>query len=172
MGVNKLKTLSRVKSIIQAIDQAIFKIEITTSIIILVSLVLLVSIQVFNRYILKQPLSWSEELSRLIFTFLVFMGMSAATKVKAHFGIEYFKDKAGPSVHKVLEFLCVLSMVVFLVVVLKNSLRVISLSMTQKSSVMGITIGYVYFTIPLFCGGSIMHIVSNYLDYVMGGEAK
>jgi TRAP-type C4-dicarboxylate transport system permease small subunit len=47
-------------------------------------------LQVFTRYVLNDPLSWTEEAARYIYVYVVFLGASAAISDRSHVGIDYF----------------------------------------------------------------------------------
>lgn len=53
-------------------------------------------LQVFTRYALNDPLSWTEEVARYIYVYVVFLGASAAITDRSHVGIDYFA-KALPA---------------------------------------------------------------------------
>lgn len=53
-------------------------------------IVMVVFSQIIARYFLNKPLSWSEELSRLCFTWLVFLGVPLVTYSNTHIRVDYF----------------------------------------------------------------------------------
>ena len=58
--------------------------------ILLGSLVLIMFIQVFFRYVLNNSLSWSEELAKYLFVWMTFLGAALCLRDKAHIGVDYF----------------------------------------------------------------------------------
>jgi TRAP-type C4-dicarboxylate transport system permease small subunit len=52
-------------------------------------------LQVFTRYVLNDPLSWTEEVARYSYVYIVFLGSSAAITHRTHVGID-FVVKATP----------------------------------------------------------------------------
>lgn len=61
---------------------------------------LIVSIQVFSRYVLNHSLFWSEELARYLLVWLTFLGASVAYRRKMHPGIDVFYNKMPPRIRK------------------------------------------------------------------------
>ena len=53
-------------------------------------LLLVLFLQVFTRYVLDDPLSWTEEVARYLYVYIVFLGASAAISDRSHVGIDYF----------------------------------------------------------------------------------
>ncbi len=58
------------------------------SVTLVVVLGIVVFLQVFNRYVLKAPLTWSEELAMLLFQWVAFLGSAVGVKRMSHFGID------------------------------------------------------------------------------------
>lgn len=58
--------------------------------ILLGSLVLIMFIQVFFRYVLNNSLSWSEELAKYLFVWMTFLGAALCLRDKIHIGVDYF----------------------------------------------------------------------------------
>ncbi|MEW6623598.1 MAG: TRAP transporter small permease [Bacillota bacterium] len=158
------------KKLIFKINDAIYKVELFIGVSILVSIVFIVFLQVFNRFVLKQPLSWSEELARYLFIILVFIGISVATKAKAHFGIDFIIQKLGPRARNLVGTVIALGILYFLWVVFSKSFLLINSAMTQKSPAMGITMGYLYYTFPFFAAFAMVHIFTNLVEDLFGGD--
>lgn len=64
-----------------------------TSVALVVVLGSVVFLQVFNRYVLKAPLTWSEELAMLLFQWVAFLGSAVGVKRMSHFGIDLIVKK-------------------------------------------------------------------------------
>jgi len=58
--------------------------------ILLGSLVVIMFIQVFFRYVLNNSLSWSEELAKYLFVWMTFLGAALCLRDKLHIGVDYF----------------------------------------------------------------------------------
>lgn len=58
--------------------------------ILMVVMTFIIFIQVIMRYIFNNSLSWSEELARYIFIWLVYIGISLGCKERAHLRIDAF----------------------------------------------------------------------------------
>ena len=69
-----------------------------------ISLVLIISVSVvgvFMRFVLGEPLQWTEEMTLALFVWFTFLGASVVEKENGHVGIEYFVEKLNPSLKKV-----------------------------------------------------------------------
>ncbi|WP_316861101.1 TRAP transporter small permease [uncultured Cohaesibacter sp.] len=72
-------------SILRIIEE---KFELYLSIFLLCAMTIVMAIQVFMRYVVQHSLSWSEELARYIFVWLVFIAISYGAKNMKHIRIE------------------------------------------------------------------------------------
>ena len=147
-----------------ALNELIYRIELAAGVMILIFIVLLVFLQVFNRFIIRQPLTWSEELSRYLFILLVFIGISVATKSKSHFGIDFIVRKLPRRLSRVMDVIVSVAVLSFLFIIFKESFLMIDLAMRQKSPALGITIGYLYYIFPLFSGFCSLHVITNLVE--------
>lgn len=114
--------------------------------------------QVFTRFILKSPSTWTEELARILLIWVSLLGASVALGRGAHLGIDYFVGKLSPQKRLFTEFLVFLSMATFslCVMVLGGIILVITtLNLEQTlpslSDVLGVgvKVGYVYLAVPI-----------------------
>jgi len=67
--------------------------EVTAGLLIGV-ITVLVSVQVFARYVLNNTPPWSEELCRYLFVWASFLGACVATERAAHLGVDRSDDEA------------------------------------------------------------------------------
>jgi TRAP-type C4-dicarboxylate transport system permease small subunit len=52
-------------------------------------LLLTLFLQVFTRFIIRDPLSWTEEAARYLYVYVVFLGASAAVSDRSHVAIDF-----------------------------------------------------------------------------------
>jgi TRAP-type C4-dicarboxylate transport system permease small subunit len=74
------------------------------SIFAAISLVLIISVSVlgvFMRFVLGEPLQWTEEMTLALFVWFTFLGASVVEKENGHVGIEYFVERLNPSLKKI-----------------------------------------------------------------------
>ncbi len=140
-------------------------------IILMISLTTIVVMQIVFRFIIKSPLSWSEELSRYIFIWLVYIGGYLTVRNNSNLGLTYFAERLPIRLRK---FNNVLSIVIITLYMLIVGVAGIVLSvkvMSQPSAIMRIPMGIVYFAIPI--GMFLMAIgmvASLYNTFKTGGK--
>lgn len=115
-------------------------------------MVVVVFMQVLFRFVIDQPLAWTEEVARYLLVWITFLGAAYAMSVKAHPSVEVFVERVNPKFRKVLLVLSTIFSVIFFVVIIGQSIEMVSRSMLQTSAVLQIPMGYVYMIIPIASG--------------------
>ena len=112
--------------------------------------------QVFTRFILRDPSSWTEELATFLMIWVGLLGGSVALNRGAHLGIDYFMLKL--SVRKRLYtqvFVFSLVAVFSLLVLVIGGIQLVQITLmnNQISPALELKMGYVYLALPIsgFC---------------------
>jgi len=108
--------------------------------------------QVFTRFILRQPSSFTEELARYLLIWLGLLGASYVTGKKLHLAIDLLPSRLKGKDRLVLNFFIHSLIFLFaLFVMVIGGWRLVNLSfaLQQVSAALQIRIGYVYLAVPL-----------------------
>ncbi len=116
----------------------------STSIIILNLTVAVVFLQVVARYVLKIPISWTEEVARFAFIWMVFVGIAITERQKAHFRITFLVDRVPGRLRYGLWLLGELLVFGALGWLLLESIRFVGMGARQISAAMELRLHYVY----------------------------
>jgi TRAP-type C4-dicarboxylate transport system permease small subunit len=81
----------------------VLQIETVVSVAILSVLVVLISLQVFLRYLFNNPFTWAEELAALLLIYLSFVTGDVVYKKQAHISIDYVVGFFPPRLRAVSE---------------------------------------------------------------------
>ncbi len=87
---------------------------------ILAAMTIIVFTQVFFRYVLNSPLSWPEEVARLMIVWLTFLGGYMALREKKHIGFNLLVKKLSPQVQQIIIIVGKVLIIVFLLVMIKE----------------------------------------------------
>jgi TRAP-type C4-dicarboxylate transport system permease small subunit len=63
--------------------------------------VVLMSFQIFLRFVFNAPLTWTEEVGRYLFVWSVYLGSAVAVAKKAHIRVTILIDLGGPKLDKI-----------------------------------------------------------------------
>ena len=136
-------------------------------------MVVLTCWQVFTRYILGNPSSWSEELVSYMFAWMSLLGVSLVTSERGHMNIPILVEQAGPGAQKLL--MCVGELIAFLfsaVILVFGGVQIANLAMGQMTSSLGVPIGIFYVVLPLSGVLNMVYTALNIVDIVKQKEAK
>jgi len=117
--------------------------------ILLFSLLIIVFLQVFTRFVILKPLTWTEEVARFCFIWLIFMGASINVRKRAHFALDLFSSKLTPGYRVFLRLL-----IYSLVGIFALSLTILGwiffkVGIIRLSPTIDISMAYIYAAIPL-----------------------
>lgn len=125
---------------------------------LMAGMLVIIAAQVFYRFVLNDPLSWSEEAGRYLFVWLSFLGAAVGLREGMHLGVDLLEKALPFRVYKWVALLGQLLIQVFLCYVILYGLRVISVVRFQTSPSMGISMLYPYLAVPV--GAALMLIYS------------
>jgi len=117
--------------------------------ILMSALILCVFAQVIFRFVIEQPLAWTEELARFILFWLTFLGAAYAMSLKAHVSIDFFVNKLPKSLYKASLVLSALISTVFFYILVTEGYSITMRTMGQLTPVLEIPMGIVYTVIPI-----------------------
>lgn len=119
--------------------------------ILMFSMVVLIFMQVFTRYVLNNSLGWTEEASRYLFIWLIFMSIGISFVDKKHIGIDLVLDKLPIKVQKIvlqLGYIILMGLSVFFVIQGMDLVSALQ-EFSQKSSTLQIPMWMVYLSLPV-----------------------
>ena len=116
--------------------------------------------QVLTRYALGAPSDWTEEASRYLYVYVVFLGTSAGISSRSHVSISFFTDRLPPLSRLVLS-LCVDALILaFLVVMAWWGTRATLRNLDIPLSVTQVSYAWVYVIVPLTSLAMIVRTVA------------
>ena len=115
-------------------------------------LVVDVAWQVFTRFVLRSPSSWTEELATFLMIWVGLLGASVALRRGAHLGVDYFVGKLPPAQQifcEILAFSCVAAFSAAVLVYGGMDLVTTILDRGQIAPALQLKMGYVFLALPI-----------------------
>lgn len=130
------------------------RLEEILSSLCLALMILIISTQVFRRYVLQNSLDWSEELARYCFICAVYIGCSFAVQENAHLEVTILRNFGSKVWKKIVAVISYICTIVFCgAITVWGTNMVLFLAKTgQKTQALEISIFWIYITIPLGIG--------------------
>lgn len=124
---------------------------------------LLVGLQVFMRYIIHQSLPWSEEITRYMFIYLMYLGISYGVRMNRHIRISVFVDLFSERIRKALQLLSDFLFLIFATVVVLKSTEVAALILRlgQRTAATDVSMAAVYAAVPLGYALVAIRLIQN-----------
>lgn len=120
--------------------------------VLLVLMVVDVTWQVFTRFILSQPSSFTEEIARFLLIWIGVLGAAYAFRTRAHLGLDLLTSKLAPEARRrtdVVANLCCFGFAASVMVFGGIKLVALTLDLRQTSAALQVPIGYIYTVIPI-----------------------
>ena len=147
------------KAFTQLIDSILEKILV----VLFGIMILVITWQVFSRFVLNSPSSFTEELSTYILIWISLLGATYAFRKKSHIGIDILTNKLSEPFDKFSKYIIHFVNILFFSFVFVwggLNLVMITLQLNQISASLQIKIGYIYFILPM--SGLLMIYYSIY----------
>ena len=137
--------------------------EKTLASLLLAAIVLLISGNVFMRYIMNASLSWGEELTLWMFVWFVWIGVSYAFQSSDHVRITVFRDLLSERTRLIADCIIALLVLGFLVVLTNECVKLIRMPFvaSQTSVVLGLPIPLLYASAPVGAGLSAIRVIQH-----------
>jgi TRAP-type C4-dicarboxylate transport system permease small subunit len=114
-------------------------------------------LQVFNRFVLNQSLSWSEEFQIFCHVWIVFLAIPIAYRRGAHLSVESFCGMLPPRARRVFDFVIELLWIWFAVALAWLAWRVSEVAKLQSSPGLELPMNWAYYSMVV--GGAYLFLV-------------
>ena len=113
-------------------------------------MVIFISLQVFSRHVLSDAFSWTEEASRYLFIWLIFLSIGISFIEKKHISIDIVMDRVPSMVQKVLQQFVYLLLIALSIFLLVQGIDLVEKmqSFNQRSATLQIPMWTVYAALP------------------------
>ena len=146
----------------ETIKNKLDKILSSICVFLFATLVILVSWQVFTRFVLNNPSSFSEELAKYCFVWLVLFGAALVFGENGHMRIEFIQDNMPIKLRIVAQLFIEISIILFSALVLiSGGLTSTKIAWTQMSASLNVPIGYLYAVMPVSGACIIFYCIYN-----------
>jgi TRAP-type C4-dicarboxylate transport system permease small subunit len=139
------------------LDRWIAKIEAGAIVLLVSALTAVTFAQVVTRYVLNNPLIWSEELARYLFVWVSMIGAALALRDGGHFGLDLLLRKV-PALRPALAGAVTIVTALFLAVLLKSGIDETVLASNQFAMTLPMRMQWAYLALPVGAGLMLFHL--------------
>lgn len=139
--------------------------------LLFVAIVIVGSLQVFNRFILNVSLSWSEEFQKFAFIWLVFISIPVAYNRAAHLRVDTFFELFPAPLQKTMRWVIDLLWIGLGVSLIAYTWRLMQVTKYQLSPGLGVSMSVVY--AGLVIGGVylVLCVAANMFKRLTSGDS-
>jgi TRAP-type transport system small permease protein len=117
--------------------------------VLMAVMVVVIALQVWYRFILNNPLDWSEELGRYVFVWISFLGSAAGVRYQVHLGIDVLEKIVRQNAFHYVVVLVNIVIQIFLLFVIYWGFKLLGIVQFQTSPSMLIPMTYPYAAVPV-----------------------
>lgn len=105
--------------------------------------------QVLFRYVVNRPLSWTEELARFSFVWIVFLGAALGVRYASHLGVDVLLNSLNERIRTAVVTFTQGLVLLMLLALIRESLQVSLFNMAQISPALELPMGIPYLALPV-----------------------
>jgi TRAP-type C4-dicarboxylate transport system permease small subunit len=143
--------------------------------VLMVAMVLNVLWQVFSRFVLSTPSSFTEELARYLMVWLGLLGGAYGVGTRSHLAVDYVVAGLSGSRRRWAAAFIECAVIVFAAgVMVGGGVRLVWITLTlgQTSAALDVPLGYVYLAVPLAGVGIVVYGVLHLLELHRGRDEE
>lgn len=150
------------------------RIEVVVSCLCMAGMVIVIGMQVFNRYVLGSSLVWSEELGRYFFIWSVWVGCGYAMRKDRHLQVTALAQFAGPGMRKAMDAFAQIMTLVFCSFAIVWGIQMIQflVSTSQEAPALQIKMYWIFLALPVGMAFMAVRCLQNLYALYVGKRAS
>ena len=157
---------------LQKVAKGVFKAFFVFGTVSFAFLLCILFYNVVSRNLLSGAVTWIEEFSRMVFTWMMFLGISIGVYYKKHLGVDFIVEKYPPKLRAVIGYVSDFLMIALFVVLAIYGIKYCQKTMNMRSPALNIRYGLVYMCVPL-CGiFSTFYCIVDLFDKIFGEKTE
>ncbi len=146
----------------------IYKLFKAGALISLVSMIMVVTIQVFTRFFMESTPHWTEEAARIFFVYSVAFGTAPGIKNGDFVRLDLIGKYLSPRNDRWLKIVTDMAVLIFSAIIMIHSVRFVKLGMDELSPSLEITMGFVFISIAIIGLSVAIFTFANLLQLIKG----
>lgn len=157
---------------LKRVNKAVYRAASLATVLAAAGLVILVCTNVFARYVLALSVMWSEELSRLLFVWVVFLGAYVALCRKGHMAVVLVIDMLPPRLRNALVMLGLVLVLGFVLVIGFTGSRLAwtAYAFGRVTPILGISAAWGYLSVPVASALMSLRLIGDIVDAWTGAD--
>lgn len=116
-------------------------------------------LQIIFRYFLRSALTWSDELSKYMMVWMVFLVFGLAIQKGTLLGIEIVISRVPRKVERVFKALTYVFIAMLLVILIKEGIELVQITNRQNSPTLPFKMSFVYASVPVGSSFALLNLI-------------
>ena len=139
-------------------------------IILLMIMMTSMAIQVFCRYVLNNPLAWTEELARYLYIWTAFLGAGYGVRYHSHIELTAFYNIFPPILKKMCQVLVNLITITCYSAIIPVSIPLLQAQHRIKAVGLEIPMSFIMAAVPVGCSLLVIRLIMDTVNVITGGS--
>lgn len=154
--------------ILTKINTAVIKLEKGILIVLLSVMMVLGLMQIFSRFVIQRPITWSEAMLTYMFVWSSYVAVSLGIQENIHFSVDVVVRKLNPRWQYILSLACAVLLTGFSLFLIKIGFFLVDFNKDQLMPAMPYAMSWPYLALPV-CGiFSLVHSVNQLYELIRG----
>ncbi|NMB17703.1 MAG: TRAP transporter small permease [Firmicutes bacterium] len=149
---------------LKRIIKVLVRVQTILGVLTLAGIIICNSLGVFFRYVLRDPFTWTEELSVILFIWVVFLGSTVAAGAKRHVVVDVIVNRVSKEHQARIDILTRLISLGFLVVLTYGGFQLIPMMSTHYSVALNVPKSFYYIPVTIFAFSMSLIIIDEIWD--------
>lgn len=123
---------------------------------------------VIYRYVLLDPLAWTEEVARLCLVWITFLGAYLAYRRGMHISIDVVRRRVSPRMQRVIHLVVSVLVGVLMATLVVEGALYSQAFLSSGTPLLGIPLGVVYAALPISAALLLVSVLAELLDLLRG----
>ena len=160
----KFSTENIFMGVLKKFNSLLCKIEQSLISLLLVVMFVCGLLQVYSRFVLKSPISWSEELLTYLFSWVCFIGTSLAVSTKSHFSVDLLISRFSPKMSRYIEIFVYLIIFFLSLFLIAYGLEAANANKIQRMNILPLSLFWGYIILPISGFFIAIHTIYDILN--------
>ena len=121
---------------------------------------------IIGRVFFKASMGWSQDVIRLCFTYVIYIGAAYCVREKGHLNIDFVLGMMKPTVRKAVELVINLVLLAFFVLITYYGAVFAATGGSQKSPYLMIPMAYYYYGVPVSGAMMFFYMLEQIIDEI------
>ncbi len=135
---------------------------------LMATMCIIVFLGVFFRYVLGDPLTWTEEIARLCLVWITFLGTYLAYRRNLHISIDLVQRRLSRSARQIIHLIVLVLVGMFMTMLMIQGAHYSKAFLGSATPLLGVPLGLVYAALPLCAALLLVTILVDTFNFLRG----